>query len=106
MNTASRTKPLLSIILPVYNVAPFVERCLDSIFVGETKETEFEVIIINDGSQDDSMRRAAPFAASHTNLSIVNQENQGLSAARMRGLSKAAGEYVWFVDSDDWLSDL
>lgn len=103
MNAASRTEPLLSIILPVYNVAPFVERCLDSIFVGETRETNFEVILVNDGSTDDSMQRVAPYATSHANLSVITQENQGLSAARMRGLSSATGEYVWFVDSDDWL---
>ena len=99
-----RTVPLLSIIVPVYNVEPFIEECLNSIFDGSVSQTDYEVIVVNDGTKDASMERVAQYISSQYNLVIVNQENQGLSAARMKGLSQARGEYVWFVDSDDWLA--
>lgn len=103
MEASIKTDPLLSIILPVYNVGFYVEDCLKSIFSGNVSESDFEVIVVNDGSTDDSMQFVEPFASLHGNITIVNQENQGLSSARMAGLSKALGKYVWFIDSDDWL---
>ena len=101
---SKRTAPLLSIIVPVYNVEPFIEECLDSIFEGGALQADFEVIVVNDGTKDASMEHVAKYITSHDNLVIANQDNQGLSAARMKGLSQAHGEYVWFVDSDDWLA--
>ena len=93
---------LLSIIIPVYNVEAYVGRSLDSVFNTSASENEFEVIVVNDGTQDDSMTIVRRYA-DRPNLTILEQENQGLSLARMNGLSMAKGDYVWFVDSDDWL---
>ena len=95
---------LLSVIIPVYNVDLYVGICLDSIYDGAVDEDSFEVIVVNDGSTDDSAATVERYAGRHRNLTILSQENQGLSLARMNGLSRALGEYVWFVDSDDYLA--
>ena len=95
----------LSIIIPVYNVEKYIARCLDSIFNQKIDESCFEVIVVNDGTPDNSMQIVDSYVAKHRNLIVINQENQGLSVARNVGLAKAVGDYVWFVDSDDWLTD-
>jgi glycosyltransferase involved in cell wall biosynthesis len=92
----------LSVIVPVYNVEPYLRQCLDSVFDG-TADTKYEVIIVNDGSTDGSAAIIDEYRQRFDNCIVIEQENQGLSAARMNGLAKAVGEYVWFVDSDDWL---
>lgn len=92
----------LSIIIPVYNVEAYVGRTLKSVFDTVVSPTDFEVIVINDGTRDGSMRIVRQYA-DRPNITILEQENQGLSAARMNGLAVAKGDYVWFVDSDDWL---
>ena len=92
----------LSIIIPVYQVEAYVGKTLASVFATNTPTDAFEVIVVNDGTKDRSMDVVRQFA-DQPNLIILEQENQGLSAARMKGLSIASGEYVWFVDSDDWL---
>ena len=92
----------LSIIIPVYNVEAYVGLTLTSVFCTSASSEDFEVIVVNDGSKDGSMDVVRQFV-DKPNLKIIEQENQGLSAARMKGLSAASGEYVWFVDSDDWL---
>ncbi len=91
----------LSIIVPVYNVEGFVKRCLDSIFSQNIPESEFEVIVINDGSYDSSMSIVNDFLDLFNNIKVINQENQGLSAARNIGLINSIGNFVWFIDSDD-----
>lgn len=93
---------VLSIVIPVYQVEKFIYQCLESIFSQRMEENWFEVIVVNDGTQDRSMDIVAQFAR-HKNLSVLNQMNQGLSVARNNGLLHAKGKYVWFVDSDDWL---
>ena len=96
----------LSIIIPVYNVAPYVERCLLSALNQADKDVE--VIIVDDCGQDHSMEVVSQVIETHPNGSIVrifrHQHNSGLSAARNTGLSVAQGKYVWFVDSDDWIA--
>lgn len=94
----------LSIIIPVYNVETLVRQCLDSVFDSQVPESDYEVIAVNDGSTDGSREVVASFLPLHDNLTLIDQENSGASAARMNGLSRATGEYVWFVDSDDWLA--
>ncbi len=95
----------LSIIIPVYKVEQYIEQCLGSILNDETQGLPFEVIVVNDGTPDGSMAIVDKFASAYANIKILNQENQGLSSARNNGLDLTAGEYVWFVDSDDWLSE-
>lgn len=92
----------LSIVIPVYNVEPYVCETLESVFNTSASKEDFEVIIVNDGTKDGSMEVVRRFL-NRSNLTILEQENRGLSAARNLGLDQADGEYVWFVDSDDWL---
>ena len=95
--------PKFSIIIPVYNVEPYLEECVVSVLTQTF--TDFEVILINDGSTDESGRMCDKFAASDLRVRIVHQSNRGLSAARNVGISLAAGEYVIFLDSDDFWHD-
>ena len=95
----------LSIIIPVYKVEKYIRDTLQSIYRQQYDENLFEVIVINDGTPDDSMRIVAEFTNKHANLHIINQKNQGLSCARNAGLKIAQGEYVWFVDSDDTVTE-
>ena len=94
--------PKLSIIIPVFNVEGYVGKTLASVFDTTASADKFEVIIVNDGTRDRSMDFVRKYAT-YPNMIIHEQENLGLSAARMNGLSLASGEYVWFVDSDDYL---
>ena len=94
----------LSIIVPVYNVEQYVGQCLQSLYSPSVDESLYEVIVVNDGTRDNSMAVVEPIAKAHPNMCIINQENGGLSRARNTGLDAAQGEYVWFIDSDDWLT--
>jgi glycosyltransferase involved in cell wall biosynthesis len=96
---------LLSIIVPVYNVEKYIHACLESIFRQNLDENVFEVIIVNDGTRDHSMEVIQDIIVKHTNISIINQENLGVSVARNNGLAKARGEYILMPDSDDLLID-
>ena len=93
----------LSIIIPVYNVEKFVRTCIESVFQQDLDENRYEVIIVNDGTQDRSMETIADIILKHSNVTVVNQENQGLSVARNNGIIKARGEYLLMLDSDDLL---
>ncbi len=91
----------VSIIVPVYNCEAYLERCFDSI-KGQTL-TDWECIVIDDGSTDNSGRICDSYASEDSRFKVIHQENRGVSAARNAGLGAAAGEYVGFVDSDDWI---
>lgn len=93
----------LSIIIPIYNVEKYIQKTLVSIFSQYFQKESVEIIVVNDGTKDNSMSIVNEFAAKFDNLKIINQENQGLSVARNTGLKAACGKYVWFVDSDDWV---
>lgn len=93
----------LSIIVPVYNVEKYIRECLESIFKQELNDEDFEVIIVNDGTKDRSIEVIQDIIDSHNNITVVNQENQGLSVARNVGISMAQGEYILMQDSDDLL---
>lgn len=95
----------LSIILPVYKVEDYIRACLESIFRQGLSDTEFEVILVNDGTPDNSIGVISDIVNQHENIIILNQQNKGVSYARNIGLSKAQGEYVYFVDPDDLLLD-
>ena len=71
----------------------------------DISDEEYEIIIINDGTRDGSLIIALDFEQKYKNIKVYSQENQGLSAARNKGLSLAKGEYVWFIDSDDWIEE-
>lgn len=91
----------LSVIVPVYNVEQWVERCIESVYNQNLDEKDFEVIVVNDGTKDKSIEIVEAIATEKSNIRIIHQVNQGLSAARNTGLLNATGDYVWFLDSDD-----
>ena len=93
--------PKISIIVPVYKVEPYLRKCLDSI-VNQTYEN-LEIILVDDGSPDSCGAICDEYAARDERIRVIHQPNGGLSAARNRGLEAAAGDYVAFVDSDDWV---
>lgn len=95
----------LSIIVPIFNVEKYICECVSSFYRQNLKEEEFEVILVNDGTKDRSMEILFPIIQQHSNIVVINQQNQGLSASRNNGLAKAVGKYVIFVDSDDVLID-
>lgn len=95
----------LSIIIPVYNVEQYLAKCLDSVLHQNIAISEYEVIVVNDSSPDGSLAIAEEYARKNSNIKIVTRPNGGLSAARNTGLEHALGEYVWFVDSDDWIEE-
>lgn len=95
----------ISLIIPVYNVEKYLEKCLNSCIMQDISHDDYEIIVVNDGSQDNSLNISNRFVGKFQNLKIFTQNNHGLSAARNKGLSLAKGEYVWFIDSDDWIQD-
>ena len=94
--------PKISFIIPVYNVAPYLSKCLDSV-LAQTM-SDIEIICINDGSTDNSGEILQNFAAKDKRIKIINQSNMGISAARNTGLRAVQSDYVMFVDSDDYIS--
>jgi glycosyltransferase involved in cell wall biosynthesis len=94
---------LLSIIIPVYNVEPYIERCINSLENQDIPEDHFEIICINDGSPDNSRNVIQKTQEKHSNIVLIDQENQGVSKARNNGIEKATGKYTLFVDPDDYV---
>ncbi|MGI6223223.1 MAG: glycosyltransferase family 2 protein [Prevotella sp.] len=95
---------LISFIIPLYNCANYILDCLNSIYASNLELDEFEVIVVNDGSQDGGNELVSGFASSHSNLHLVNRSNSGASAARNAGLEVANGKWIWFVDADDLIN--
>lgn len=93
----------LSFIVPVYNTEKYLPECLDSLLTQDIPKEDYEVICVNDGSTDGSSAILHRYANTHPNLVVIDKENGGLSSARNRGLSEAKGDYIWFVDSDDFV---
>lgn len=95
--------PLISVIIPVYNAAPYLRRCLDS--VRQQSYTNIEIIVVDDGSKDESGKICDEYAQSDSRIQIIHQENAGVSTARNKGLDEAKGNWICFVDSDDYVSN-
>lgn len=93
----------LSVIIPVYNVERYLEQCVESLYYQELNKDTFEILLIDDGSKDSSLEVANQLAQQYTNIRVFHQENQGQAAARNKGIDEARGEYLMFVDSDDYL---
>lgn len=94
-------KPLISIIITVYNTFPFLKKCFDSVF--SIIDENIEVIIVNDGSTDESFSFCRNYVRDFNNVRLIDKENGGASDARNVGLLSAKGEYIHFIDSDDFL---
>ena len=91
----------LSIIIPIYNVSNYLKRCLDSVY--SQIEDNWEVILVDDGSTDDSGEICEESKSKYPQTIVIHKENGGLSDARNVGIEIASGEYIYFLDSDDWL---
>lgn len=91
-----------SLIIPVYNVAPFLRKCLDSIINQEFKD--WEAVLVDDGSNDGSGAICDEYAACDVRFRVFHKPNGGVSSARNMALDNARGEWIWFVDSDDWIA--
>lgn len=90
----------ISVIVPIYNVAPYLKRCLDSII--NQSYQNLEIILVNDGSTDNSLEICQQYQQQDKRIRVISQKNAGLSAARNTGIEIATGEYITFIDSDDW----
>lgn len=89
----------------MYNVEKFLPKCVLSCENQDISKNEYEIVCVNDGSPDNSLQIAETLALQYPNIKVISQPNGGLSAARNTGLINAKGEYVWFVDSDDWIEE-
>ena len=96
-----KAEPLISVIIPIYNTQEFLPRCLDSIL--NQSYANMEIILVNDGSTDDSVSICERYAAKDTRIQMISQPNQGIIVATKIGIRLCRGEYVMFVDSDDWI---
>lgn len=93
--------PFFSLILPCYNVEAYVERCVRSILAQSFSDAE--IILVDDGARDTTPQICDRLAAENACIRVIHKKNGGLSSARNAGLEAACGEYVWFIDSDDWI---
>src|SRR6266540_1135366 len=93
----------ISIIIPVYNVEQYIEKCLQSCINQDLPHQDYEIIVINDGSTDGSLEVVNRVTTDYSNFIIINKPNEGASSARNKGLDIASGNYVWFIDADDWI---
>jgi glycosyltransferase involved in cell wall biosynthesis len=98
---APSIEPRVSVIVPIYNTAPYLQQCIDSIRASSL--TAIQILLVNDGSTDGSGTICDQAAAADSRITVVHQENQGLIAARLVGLLRATAEYVCYVDGDDWI---
>lgn len=96
------SKPLVSIIVPIYNVAPYLEQCLDSIRFQRYRE--FEALLVNDGSDDASSYICRSYERADSRFRLIDKPNTGVSDSRNRAMDQAEGKYLQFLDGDDWLT--
>lgn len=99
----TENNPLISVVVPVYNVESYIEKCIQSI-LGQTYNN-IQIILIDDGSTDNSGKICDKYARIDHRIEVIHQNNKGLVAARMKGLEIARGEYTGFVDGDDYIED-
>ena len=95
--------PKISVIIPCYNVENYLDKCIESILTQTL--SDIEIICINDGSEDNSLELLNNYASSDKRFTIINKKNEGVGIARNTGLAIAKGEYIYFVDPDDWIEN-
>ncbi|GGW62328.1 glycosyltransferase involved in cell wall biosynthesis [Winogradskyella epiphytica] len=93
----------LSVIIPLYNAERDIGRCLDSLIDQGLSENEYEIIVVNDGSLDDSLKIVISYAKKYSQIKVLDKENGGVGSARNSGIDCAKGKYIYFLDSDDFL---
>ena len=94
----------LTILISLYNKEKYIERCLKSLIEQDVSPNMYEIIIVDDGSKDSGGLIVQNYAKKHQNIKLISQLNQGASAARNRGLEAASGDYLYFLDADDYLN--
>ncbi|OEK08597.1 hypothetical protein A8C32_03870 [Flavivirga aquatica] len=94
----------LSIVVPCYNAEEHIGRCLNSLINQSLNQADYEIIVINDGSTDNSIKLIEEFKKPYKNVTIYSQQNKGLGAVRNKGMKLAKGDYIYFIDSDDYLA--
>ena len=99
----SKRKPYFSVILPVYNVESYLRECIETILVQDFED--YEIILVDDGATDNCPAICDEYAEKYSNISVIHKKNGGLSSARNAGLDIAQGQYIWWVDSDDWIEE-
>lgn len=97
-------KPIISIIIPAYNAASFIHTSVDSV-LSQSIPNDIEIIIVNDGSTDNTINVVENYMQEHSNIHLINQKNSGVSGARNSGIEAAQGEFIAFIDADDFISD-
>ena len=97
------SKRMISVIVPIYNVEKYLDECIKSIL--RQTYTDFELILVDDGSTDNSGQKADVWADKDGRITVIHKENGGLSGARNSGIKVSSGEYLFFVDSDDYIAD-
>lgn len=95
----------LSIIVPCYNVEEYVEKCIVSLENQNIPEDDYEILAYNDESKDNTLDILNRLAKTYSNVKVASHKNKGLSGTRNRGIREAKGEFLWFVDSDDWITE-
>lgn len=95
----------LSFIVPVYNAEVYLSECLDSLLRQDIPQEDYEIICVNDGSKDGSLAVLQDYQSRFPNIRIIDKENGGVTTARNAGLAAAQGDYIWFVDADDFLKE-
>lgn len=95
----------LSIIIPLYNKEKYIERCIKSLLAQDISQNEYEILIVDDGSTDSGTLIVQKYAEEYHNIRLIFQENAGPSAARNNGIERIKGEYIYFLDADDYIAD-
>ena len=101
MKEVSNKEPLISVIIPVYKVEKYLKRCIDSV-INQTYKN-LEIILVDDGSPDNCPKICDDYSKKDKRIKVIHKKNGGVSAARNKGLKLSNGDYIVFVDSDDWL---
>lgn len=103
MGKVSKKEPLISVIIPVYNVEKYLDRCINSV----VKQTynNLEIILVDDGSPDNCPKLCDEWAKKDSRIRVIHKKNAGVSAARNTGIDECKGDYISFVDSDDWMEE-
>ena len=102
INENKESQDLISVIIPIYNVEQYLDRCIDS--VKKQTYTNLEIILVDDGSPDNCGKMCDEYAEDDKRIKVIHKENGGLSDARNAGIEIATGEYITFIDSDDYVS--
>lgn len=97
-------KPILSIIVTIYNLEKYIDECIETLVTQDADENNYEIICINDGSQDSSYQILDTYESKYKNIKVLHKTNAGVSSARNSGIEMAKGKYIWFIDGDDFIS--